>query len=75
MLLVALVTREAPSKEIEVNTRFRLGYVLGPLLYNYTVDRLLREVIEMLGGGPQNTEEVHKTQIQWCCVLCCTTHY
>ena len=44
-------TAEGTSKDFEVKTGVRQGCVLSPLLFNCFMDRILREAMEMTGGG------------------------
>ena len=44
-------TTEGASEDFELKTGVRQGCVLSPLLFNCFMDRILREVMEMTGGG------------------------
>ena len=44
-------TVEGTSEDFEVKTGVRQGCVLSPLLFNCFMDRILREAMDMTGGG------------------------
>ena len=44
-------TAERSSEDFEVKTGVRQGCVLSPLLFNCFMDRIVREAMEMTGGG------------------------
>ena len=44
-------TAEGTSEDFEVKTGVRQGCVLSPLLFNCFMDRIVREAMEMTGGG------------------------
>ena len=44
-------TEEGTSEDFEVKTGVRQGCVLSPLLFNCFMDRIVREAMEMTGGG------------------------
>ena len=44
-------TAEAALEDFEVKTGVRQGCVLSPLLFNCFMDRIVREAMEMTGGG------------------------
>ena len=44
-------TSEGTSEDFEVKTGVRQGCVLSPLLFNCFMDRIVREAMEMTGGG------------------------
>ena len=46
-------TTDRTSEDFEVMTGVRQGCVLSPLLFNCFMDRILREAMEMTGGGLQ----------------------
>ena len=46
-------TTDGTSEDFEVKTGVRQGCVLSPLLFNCFMDRILREAMEMTGGGLQ----------------------
>ena len=49
--LCCVITAYVTSEDFEVKTGVRQGCVLSPLLFNCFMDRILREAMEMTGGG------------------------